>query len=299
MENRRSPESKSFSPRKYYDKNRPSSQYGNYQRSDNRGPAQGRDAGDRFQSRDGGNRFQSRDGRPGYQGRDGGGYRKPGGGGGKFFSKGPQQKGRFPSKGGPKPPWQQQENRIKIVSDMQITDGKHRGKYLEGTASPNTHPTPRRLREIMFKILFRRVRAGRVLDLCAGIGTIGIEAISRGSMISTFVERSARMCTIIKKNMETHGIKAGHGEICQLEVMPFLKRIAKRRRFWDVVYFAMPDGDSADILDCLSRGTGITPGGTLVIEHSAEKEFPENIGVLKRWRVVAHDDSALTFFARK
>jgi 16S rRNA (guanine966-N2)-methyltransferase len=307
MENRRSPGSKAFAPGKYYDKNRTGSQsqYGSYQRNDNRGPSQPRDSGDRFQNRDNGNRsFQSRDGRPGYQGRDaGGGYRKPGGsvggGGGKFFSKGPQQRGRFPARGGPKPPWQQ-ENRIKIVSDMQITDGKHRGKYLESTASPNNQPTPRRLREIMFKILFRRVRAGRVLDLCAGAGMIGIEAISRGSMISTFVERSARMCSAIKKNMETHGIKPGHGEICQIEVLPFLKRIAKRRRFWDVVYFAMPcDGDFDEIIDCLSRGTAINPGGTLVIEHSAEKEFPENIGVLKRWRVVAQDDSAMTFFARK
>lgn len=304
MENRRPQDSKPYSPRKFYDKNRGSAspQYGNYQRNDggdNRPPAQGRDGGDRFQNRDGANRFQGRDGRPGFQNRDGGGnYRKPGGG--KFFSKGdrPQSRGRFPAKGGPKP-WQQ-ENLIKIVSDMQITDGKHRGKYLESTASPNALPTNRKIREIMFKILFRRVRAGRVLDLCAGAGMIGMEAISRGSMISTFVERSARMCSFIKKNLETHGIKPGHGEICQMEVVPFLKRAYKRRRFWDVVYFADPqNADSADILDCLGRGTSIIPGGTLVIEHDAETSCPERLGILKRWRVVVQDDTALSFYQRK
>jgi 16S rRNA (guanine(966)-N(2))-methyltransferase RsmD len=152
----------------------------------------------------------------------------------------------------------------------------------------------------MFKILFRRVRAGRVLDLCAGAGTMGLEAISRGSMISTFVERSARMCSFIKKNLDSLGIKSGHGEIIQMEVLPFLKRIAKRRRFWDVVYFAVPcDSNSDDILECLSRGTSINPGGTLVIEHDAERSFPEHLGTLKRWRVVVQDDSALTFYARK
>lgn len=301
MENRRPPDSKPYSPRKYYDKNRGGSpQYGSYQRSEggeNRPSPQGRDSGDRFQSREGANRFQGRDGRPGFQNRDGGNYRKPGGG--KFFSKGgPPSRGRFPSKGAPKP-WQQ-ENLVKIVSDMQVTDGKLRGKYLESTASPNALPTNRRIREIMFKILFRRVRAGRVLDLCAGAGMIGIEAISRGSMISTFVERSARMCSFIKKNLETLGIKAGHGEVCEMEVIPFLKRAYKRRRFWDVVYFADPqNADSADILECLGRGTAIVPGGTLVIEHDAEHSSPEHLGILKRWRVVVQDDTALSFYQRK
>lgn len=304
MENRRPPDSKAFAPKKYYDRNRegPTQPYRSYQRNDNR-DSPGRDGGDRFQSRDSGNRPQgNRDTRGGYQGRDDRNYRGPGGGGGgKFFPKGgrPPQKGRFAPQGGPKPPWMQ-ENRIKIVSDMQITDGKHRGKYFECTASPNAKPTPRRLREIMFKILFRRIRARRILDLCAGAGTIGLEAISRGSMISTFVERSARNCSCITKNLETLGIKPGHGEINQIEVVPFLKRASKRRRFWDVVYFAMAEGpDSDEIMECLGRGTSIMPGGTLVIEHDAENPSPENLGILKRWRVIVQDDSALSFYARK
>lgn len=302
MENRRPPTSKPYSPKKYYDRGRENApQYGSYPRKDNpegRGPAQGRD-GDRFQSREGGDRFRGGEGRPGYHSRDGsGGYRKPGGGG-KFFPRGPRPpaKGRFPGKGRPKP-WEQ-ENKIKIVSDLQITDGKHRGKYLQNTSSPNAQPTPRRIREIMFKILFRRVRAGRVLDLCAGCGTIGLEAISRGSMISTFVERSARMCSLIKKNLENIGIKDGHGEVNEIEVIPFLKRAAKRRRFWDVVYFACPKSAGFDeILECFSRGTAITPGGTLVMEHDAETSLPERLGVLKRWRVVVQDDTALSFYNR-
>jgi 16S rRNA (guanine966-N2)-methyltransferase len=306
MENRRPPASKPYSPKKYYDRSRDNApQHSSYSRGENpdsRGPAPGRDSGDRFQNREGGDRFRGPGGRPGFSNRDGGGsYRKPGGGGGggKFFPRGsrPPLKGGFPAKGRPKP-WQQ-ENKIKIVSDLQITDGKHRGKYLQSTSSPNAHPTPRRIREIMFKILFRRIRAGRVLDLCAGCGTIGMEAISRGSMISTFVERSARLCSLIRKNLENIGIKSGHGEINEIEVIPFLKRAAKRRRFWDVVYFSCPKSAGVDeIMECFSRGTAITPGGTLVIEHDAEATYPEKLGVLKRWRVVVQDDTALTFYNR-
>jgi 16S rRNA (guanine(966)-N(2))-methyltransferase RsmD len=192
------------------------------------------------------------------------------------------------------------EQKIRIVSDMQITEGKHRGKYLQSTTSPKVRPTARRIREAMFKIIHRRVRAKRFLDLCAGAGTVGIEAISRGAILATFVERSAKMCSFIKKNLEACGIKIGHGEVVEMEVLPFLKRMAKRRRFWDIVYFDPPyDSDYEETLNYFKRGTAVAPGGILIIEHHAEMFFPEKLGVLKRWRVVSQGDSAITFYERK
>jgi 16S rRNA (guanine(966)-N(2))-methyltransferase RsmD len=183
---------------------------------------------------------------------------------------------------------------------MQVTEGKHRGKYMQSTTSPKVRPTARRIREIMFKILYRRIRAKRFLDLCAGSGTVGIEAMSRGALLGTFVERSAKMCSYIKKNMETCGIKEGHGEVIQMEVVPFLKQMKKRKRCWDVVYYDPPyDANYDEVLSYLSRGTALEKGGILVIEHHAEMFFPEKIGSLKRWRVVVQEDTALSFFERK
>ena len=183
---------------------------------------------------------------------------------------------------------------------MQVTEGKHRGKYMQSTTSPKVRPTARRIREIMFKILYRRIRAKRFLDLCAGSGTVGIEAMSRGALLGTFVERSAKMCSFIRKNMETCGIKEGHGEVIQMEVVPFLKQMKKRGRCWDVVYFDPPyDANYDEVLNYLSRGTALEKGGILVIEHHAEMFFPEKIGSLKRWRVVVQEDTALSFFERK
>jgi 16S rRNA (guanine966-N2)-methyltransferase len=183
---------------------------------------------------------------------------------------------------------------------MQVTEGKHRGKYMQSTTSPKVRPTARRIREIMFKILYRRIRAKRFLDLCAGSGTVGIEAMSRGALLGTFVERSAKMCSFIKKNMETCGIKEGHGEVIQMEVVPFLKQMKKRKRCWDVVYYDPPyDANYDEVLGYLSRGTALEKGGVLVIEHHAEMFFPEKIGSLKRWRVVVQEDTALSFFERK
>lgn len=210
-----------------------------------------------------------------------------------------QPRGRFPDKGKSFKPWEK-DDRPRIVSDLQVTDGKYRGKYMQKSPIANARMTPRRIREAFFKILYRRIRAGRILDLCAGVGTVGIEAISRGAMVSTFVERSARLCTLIKKNMEACEIKAGHGEIIEGEVVPFLKKMSKRRRFWDVVYFNPPlEADNAEILKYLSRGAGIKLNGVLVIEHHSDTFFPERLGVLKRWRVVVQGEMTLSFYDRK
>ena len=257
--------------------------YGKYQNRDRK-----------FQPRNGENKFQKSDGFQPREGRFG----KPGGG--KFFSKNDKfPKKNFAPKGKKFPPWKK-ENNIRIVSDMQVTDGKHKGKYLLSSTSPKVRPTARRIREVAFKILYRRIRARRFLDLCAGCGTVGIEAISRGAIISTFVERSARMCSFIKKNLESCGIKEGHGEICEMEVAPFLKKMWKRRRYWDVVYFDPPyEANYDEVLKYFSRGATVTPGGVLVIEHHSEMFFPEKIGVMKRFRVVVQGETTLSFYERK
>ncbi|HLM61993.1 MAG TPA: 16S rRNA (guanine(966)-N(2))-methyltransferase RsmD, partial [Pyrinomonadaceae bacterium] len=210
-----------------------------------------------------------------------------------------QPRGRVAPKGKGIKPWEQ-ENRPRIVSDMQVTDGKHRGKYLQSTTSEKVRPTARRIREVMFRILYRRIRAGRFLDLCAGAGTVGIEAISRGALIGTFVERSAKMCGYIKKNLETCGIKEGHGEICEMEVVPFLKKMEKRRRVWDVVYFDPPyDSNYDEVLAFFSRGVALKSGGVMIIEHPAEMFFPEKFGVMSRWRVLTQGETSLSFYEKK
>lgn len=302
----RSYDNRRFQPR---DNNRFQPRDNRYQNRDDRGP-QNRDdrnmnhdnrprgGGDGRYQGGGENRFQgSGDNR--FQGRD---NRNQPRGDGKFQPRNNnkfQPRGRFAPKGRGFKPWEQ-DRRPRIVSEMQVTDGKHRGKYLQFAATEKVRPTARRIREVMFRILYRRIRAGRFLDLCAGVGTVGIEAISRGAIIGTFVERSGKMCGLIKKNLASCGIKDGHGEIHEIEAVPFLKRMGKRRRFWDVVFFDPPyDSNYEEVLAYLNRGVAIRPhGGVLVIEHHVEMFFPEDIGVLKRWRVVTQGETTLSFYER-
>lgn len=194
---------------------------------------------------------------------------------------------------------QRTEPEIKIVSDSQITDGKFRGKSLLNSVSPHGVPTQRKVREIAFRILARRVKAGRILDLGAACGTIGIEAISRGAMLVTFVERSARMCTLLRKNLAELGIRDGHGEVVEMEAMPFLVRSTRRRRVWDIVYLDIPSDDAhSSLVEYLGRGSNIKQSGLLVIQHPPTASFPEKISNLNRWRIVDQGETILTIYER-
>ena len=158
--------------------------------------------------------------------------------------------------------------------------------------------TDRKLREILFKIIARRLKGRRFLDLGAGSGMMGIEAISRGAMNGTFVERSSKMCSFVRKNLEEISVKTGHGDVVEIEIAPFLKRAGKSKRVWDLVYLGTRAADD-DAFEFLKRGTSVSKGGLLIIEHTADSEFPEKLGALDRWRVIANGNASLTLYERK
>jgi 16S rRNA (guanine966-N2)-methyltransferase len=197
-----------------------------------------------------------------------------------------------------KKPWEN-ATRVKITSENQVTDGRHHGVLLKNIGSLNPSVSPRNLRESMFRMLVRKVRAARFLDLCAGNGTVGIEALSRGAMLATFVERSSRMASCLKKNLESCGVKDGHSEVIQMEVIPFLRRVGRRRRFWDVVFCGTPcDSDFEALFKCFGNGYSVRPGGVVIIEHPSDRDLPLQVGLLRRWRVVDGDTTSLSIFER-
>ena len=143
------------------------------------------------------------------------------------------------------------------------------------------------------------MKGGRILDLGCGCGTIGIEAISRGAMLATFVDRSARMCTILKKNLAAMGIKDGHGEIVEAEIIAFLKKAARRKRVWDLVYFDLPAGDEhTAILDGLTNGYGLKSRGLLIIEHEPAFSHPDSLNKMRPWRTIDHGEKILSIYER-
>src|SRR6059036_879954 len=105
---------------------------------------------------------------------------------------------------------------------MRIIAGKYRGRRIKSPPSLQTRPTSDRLRETLFNILAPRISDVRFLDLCAGSGAVGIEALSRGALHATFVDRSRKMCGLIEANLDLCRVPEDQTEIYNTEASDFL-----------------------------------------------------------------------------
>lgn len=190
---------------------------------------------------------------------------------------------------------------------MRIIAGKYRGRNLKSPPTLEVRPTSDRLRETLFNVLAPRIQETRVLDLCAGSGAIGIEALSRGAAHVTFVDRSRKMCGLIESNLDLTRVPEDETEVIQSEMTDFLRAFVKedgKQRFsargpWDVIFFDPPyDSDYLAVLKLfgLPGDNLISKEGMLVAEHHHKKELPDAIGSLRRKRILKQGDSSLSFF---
>lgn len=162
-------------------------------------------------------------------------------------------------------------------------------------------PTSDRLRETLFNVLAPRIIDVRFLDLCAGSGAVGIEALSRGAAHVTFVDRSRKMCGLIESNLDLCRIPEDQTDVVNDEASDFLhQRLVRNLQPWDIVYFDPPYqedylkvmrffGSLADKL--------LTPDALVIAEHHHKNQLPETMAALKSTRVLKQGDSSLTFFA--
>jgi 16S rRNA (guanine966-N2)-methyltransferase len=161
-------------------------------------------------------------------------------------------------------------------------------------------PTSDRLRETLFNVIAHRIQEARFLDLCAGSGAVGIEALSREAAHVTFVDRSQKMCALIKSNLELCRVAETEYRIVRSEATDFLSLSVKRNREpWNIIFFDPPYAD--DYLPVL-KPLGLQPenllveDGLLIVEHDKRKVLPDQIGILRRNRILKQGDSALSFY---
>ena len=189
---------------------------------------------------------------------------------------------------------------------MRIISGKYRGRNLKSPPSLGVRPTSDRLRETLFNVLAPRIQGTRFLDLCAGSGAVGIEALSRDASHVTFVDRSRKMCGLVEANLDLTGVPEEETEVVQSEAAEFLRHVAKKSANhkatgpWDLVFFDPPyatDYDSVLELFGVHTESLLSDNGLVVVEHHHKKELPETVGTLRRTRVLKQGDSSLSFFS--
>ena len=183
---------------------------------------------------------------------------------------------------------------------MRIISGKYRGRKLKSPPSLKTRPTSDRLRETLFNILAPRIEGARFLDLCAGSGAVGIEALSRGAAHGTFVDRSREMYALIETNLDLLKVGDGQTEVVSREAVDFLSRNVKHEAEpFDVIFFDPPYAmDYEEVLDYVGENAAglLAQEGVVIVEHSRKNVPNDEIGALKRYRLVKQGDSCLSFY---
>lgn len=168
-------------------------------------------------------------------------------------------------------------------------------------------PTSDRLRETLFNVIAPRIQGSRFLDLCAGSGAVGIEALSRGAAHVTFVDRARKMFALIEANLELCRIEKEEKQVIQAESADFIRQALlwaegqagrRKREPWDIVFFDPPYAtDYLQVLDSFGHSPGLlTESGLLVVEHHHKNPLPDELGNLRRTRVLKQGDSALSFY---
>ncbi|HVF45798.1 MAG TPA: 16S rRNA (guanine(966)-N(2))-methyltransferase RsmD [Pyrinomonadaceae bacterium] len=189
---------------------------------------------------------------------------------------------------------------------MRVIAGQYRGRVLKNPQGLQTRPTSDRLRETLFNVLAPRLDGARVLDLCAGTGAIGIEALSRGASFVTFVDRVHKMCGLVEENLDLLGVPEEMTEVVKSDAAEYLKRTREGGHEWragtepwDVVYFDPPyASDYLSVIKELGAHAAalLREGGVFVVEHHHKNQPPDESGRLRRWRLLRQGDSALSFY---
>lgn len=150
---------------------------------------------------------------------------------------------------------------------MRVVAGTAKGRKLKAPKTPGTRPVMDRVKTALFDILARRVRGTRFLDLFAGTGSIGIEALSRGATAATFIELGPEALRCVRDNLAITGF-TGQAEVLRTDAFRFLESARAAGRHYDIVYVAPPQyqGLAAKALAQLDAAPLTKPGGQVIVQ---------------------------------
>jgi 16S rRNA (guanine966-N2)-methyltransferase len=186
---------------------------------------------------------------------------------------------------------------------MRIIAGKYRSRVLKSPGAMKLRPTSDRLRETLFSILGGRVEEARFVDLYAGTGAVGLEALSRGAARVVFIEKHAAQANLILRNLEALGVDSG-AVVLSVDALRGVALLAARHAAdadfaVDIVFLDPPWAEKeeyARVLGALGEAEFLAPDALVIAEHSSKHELLENYGGLERVRVLKQGDAAVSFY---
>lgn len=175
-----------------------------------------------------------------------------------------------------------------------------KGRKLRVPSGLDLRPTSDKVKAALFNILSSQIAGATLLDLYAGTGSIGIDALSRGAQNVIFVENNPRHLQYLKKNLSACSFE-GKVEIFATAASDFLKKSKRLHRSFDIIFIDPPyaSKEVEKILPMLQEGDMITDHGMVVIEHFHKKTLPEKEGNLSFLKKYKYGETVLSFYAKK
>ena len=186
---------------------------------------------------------------------------------------------------------------------MRVIAGTFRSRPLAAPPGLSTRPTSDRLRETLFNVLAPRIQGAAFLDLYAGSGAIGIEALSRGAANVTFVERAAPALKVLRANLDhlslTQGVRIHAGS-----VVSYLRGPRSGAAEFDIVFLDPPYDAASEYAAVLNLLGGealafLATGAIVIAEHRKKEKLDPLYGSLERTRLLEQGDAALSFYSAK
>lgn len=170
----------------------------------------------------------------------------------------------------------------------------HKLKTLKGDA---TRPTSDKVKESLFNIIASYIPGAEVLDLYAGTGNLGIEALSRGAVSAVFVDNSRESCRIIKENLE-HTKMQDKGIVYHGSVQSIISKLAAQNKMYDIIFMDPPYKKNfiVETLNILANNDIIKKNGILIAEHSILDVVPEDSGKLRLVSSRRYRETVLSFY---
>jgi len=185
---------------------------------------------------------------------------------------------------------------------MRVISGEYGGRILRSLSGREIRPTSDRLRETLFNVLTAgnpTALEGTVwMDLFAGTGAVGVEALSRGAKQVYFVENSDRAARLIERNLQSLGIKSGY-KILHDDLSLILWRSRRQHLVADVVFLDPPyhmRDAYKKTLDALAESTLVWAMSLVIAQHEKEFDPGDEFGSLGRFRKLVQGNNALSFY---
>jgi 16S rRNA (guanine966-N2)-methyltransferase len=184
-----------------------------------------------------------------------------------------------------------------VIANMRIIAGKLRGRKLISPRGQNIRPTSDRLRQTLFDIVGAAVSGGVFLDVFAGTGAVGLEALSRGAREVLFIESDPESCRLIEKNLDLCGARP-QCRLIRQDVFTAVRHLARAQFAVDAIYLDPPYAwePYGDLLGLIFR-LGLAAADTLVVvEHHRKAAVPGAGQEFRRVREVVQSDKCLSFY---